>query len=577
MLALGINNGVTSFLKPLKDGGASLLDTNGNISAISEERLTKIKGSGGFYNSVQYLLENKNISINDIDVVVYSSCCEFNPAIDPIFKKFNFRNKVIEIPSHHFSHACSSFYLSGFDEALVIIMDSGGNVLNEMNRDMEWWNYKREQMTSYIASNNEINLIGSDFENPNDAGIGEIFRAFTKFLGWKTKYAGKLMSLASFAKESLYKNTKIFDINEYGKLTSVINNNPNFPIQMITDWARINNLNLESPRKVDSPILEEHIHLANFIQTAYENIICRKIEYLCQKYKTKNLCLAGGVALNCVANSKILQNTPIENLFIQPAAGDQGQCLGNAIWGTKMLMKKVCFPKLTNAFLSPYSINISITDIVRNENYSTQRYFTVELKHPEQTIGDLIFKNFIIGHAYGKSEFGPRALGHRSIFASPMIKENKEKLNEIKKRENFNPFAASILLEYYPEYFFNPAIDSPFMLLTAKVRENKKQLIPAVLHEDQTSRIQTVSKDNCSRLYGIILEYYKLSGIPIILNTSLNSTEQPICEDVTDILKTFSKLDLDGIIIHDFLIVKKSNLRIAEYVRSLQNDLEQSD
>lgn len=555
MISLGINKGITHFGKKLKDGGAALISDNRIISAISEERITLLKGAGGYEEAISFLLEKAGLSISDIDIITYSSCCEYNPQIDyNNTSKFFPRSKLYRSPSHHFSHAASAYFTSGFDQAIIVVNDSGGDVLESMPDNL-WWKYRREQATYYIAKGIHIEKIGVDFENPHEAGIGEIFRAFTKFLGWNTKYTGKLMSLAGTVSESRFSSSSIWEFSDE-KIISPIENTPNSPIEMVKSLGENRKLILPSPREFNSIITKEHNELAFWVQSEYEKIISQKIQSLVRKSNIKNLCLSGGVALNCVANSKILQNTEIENLYIQPAAGDQGQCLGNAINGLHHLGVKSKFDRLS-PYLGP-EIHINQNLIETNEYY-LPNFQIIHLKRPEISIAYLINANKIVGHFYGQGEFGPRALGHRSIFASPIDVTIKERINAIKNRESFNPFACTILENHYSSFFYSSASSSKYMLLADKVKPEFRHRIPAVLHHDNTSRVQTIAPTDCSRVYEIITHFYQLTGVPLLLNTSLNTNNHPICESVSEALKTFADLKLDCIVIDNFLITLKMN------------------
>jgi carbamoyltransferase len=555
MISLGINKGATRYGKILKDGGAAIISDDIIVSAISEERLTLAKGASGFEKAVPYLLKNADLKLSDIDIVIYSSCCEFNPEIDNSLTKLIPGTNIVRCPSHHFSHALSAYFTSGFDEAIIIVNDSGGDVLEKMS-DTSWWRYDREQASYFIGRGNSVEKVGVDFENPREAGIGEIFRAFTKYLGWDTKYTGKVMSLAGTVTESRFANIPIWDFAKNGKIFSSIENSPLSPVSMITSFVSGKKTDLPPQRSNQLPITNEHKELAFWIQSQYEKIICQKAQNLKEKYGIKNLCLSGGVALNCIANSKILANTEIEKIFIPPAAGDQGQCLGNAIYGINYLGIKKYYSSFS-PYQSPKQI-IQNNEIVSNENF-LQHFELITLKRPEVAIATLLTSNKLIGHFYGRGEFGPRALGHRSIFASPINVSIKERLNQIKKREKFNPFACTILESHYSEWFHNSAENSKYMLLADKIRIEMQAKVPAIVHSDGTSRIQTVSYSDCPRVYEILNHFFLLTGVPLILNTSLNTNNQPICESVSSALKSFEDLKLDCLVINDYLIFSKFN------------------
>lgn len=563
MLILGINKGFTAFGKQLKDGGAALLDDDKIIGAISEERVSKRKGDGGFSGAADYLLESFSLNKSEVDCIFYSSCCEFEPSLSK--DSFPPTTSRFYVP-HHLSHAHNAFYASPFEKALILVLDSGGDVLENMHSGNDWWKYRREQHSYYLGVGNKITLLERDFDGPSEVGFGETFRAFTQYLGWSTNYAGKLMSLAALTDHtSLERKCHLFHFDaSFGKLKGCLINNPKNPFEMIKRLADQNNFSLGDPRNPKDEIKDIHIDIAHFVQSQYEKYLFKKINYLVKKYNITNLCISGGVGLNCVANSHAIDNTAIERIFIPPAPSDQGQSLGNAIYGCKQLQPDSRVV-LDNTYLGP----IINTEYSALKGLLNSQLLICQMERPAQTIAKMLYDGLIVGHFYGRSEFGPRALGHRSILASPQIIGMKDRLNKLKGREYFNPFAIAILEKEYSAYYFNSQTSSPFMTLADKVRDGKQHLISQAIHFDGTSRIQTVTEKTCMRFFQIIEAFNNLSGTPLILNTSLNSKDAPICETVEDALSAFLKMNLDCLVVENYLIVRRSNLDLEKYTTNL--------
>ncbi len=548
MISIGINSGITLYGKKLRDGGTCIITDQGIISAISEERITRKKSDGGYKNSLEVLMGNYNINFSDVDVITYSSCCEYSPSIIRQIKGYD---QPIKIQSHHLSHAYSAYYTSDFDEAIVIVMDAGGDLLENSDSPRKWWKTSREQNSYFIARNGNINLLDCDFHKPFDVGFGEAFRAFTKYLGWKTEYTGKLMALAGLVASNPYSsNVDLFYFNE-GHLNSRLRSYPKQPRRMINSFSKEYELSFPMPNS--KSFIEEYAELANFMQSQYEKYLFIIIENLYKKTKIKNLCISGGVGLNCVANGKIAENTSISKVYIPPACGDQGQCLGNAIYGMSYLKKSSYNLVLNSAFLGPeiYYDKKSIKILFQDQ----EKFTTIE-KNVYNQIAILLHKGKIGAVHVGRSEFGPRALGNRSILAEPFTLATKLRLNNIKKRESFNPFAICVPLEYSNKYFYSNN-NSPFMQFAFKVRSKYISKLQGIVHNDGSCRIQTINKANNSHVYSIIEEFNKLTGFPIIINTSLNTKDEPLCETIEESVHCFQIMNLDFILINDILVVRK--------------------
>lgn len=550
---LGLNLGKTRNNKLLKDGGVCILRDGQIEVAIAEERVSRHKYAGGFQQALAYCLDATKTPIDDYEAIVVSSCCE--DVCPRELDGINVKDKagVHFIPSHHLSHAYSAFHVSPFEKALILVIDGGGNVIGTQ-ANPDWWLHRREQNSYYIGEGNRIELIGRDFDGPGEVGLGEAYRCFTYYLGWPSSvYAGKTMALAAYGDPERFSGIDLFDFID-GQLRCRLDNNPFHPIAMLNQFAREHNLSLGEPRVEEGEISQDHKDLAYFIQSQLEEALVAKVRFLHAETGIKNLCIAGGVGLNCIANTRLLQDTPIERLFIQPAAGDQGQALGNALYGYHALLNKPREFIMSNAYWGrSYTNDIQSLDL---DSFSGNKLMIIHSDNVAKDAAKLIYQGFIVGWFQGKSELGPRALGNRSILADPCHIKSKYRLDEeVKQREWFMPYAPSVL-EEFANVFFDIG-KSPFMLLAANVKANAANKIPAVVHEDGTARLQTVSKQENPRYYDLIDAFRELSGIPMVLNTSFNGRGESIVETPEDAIQCFRDHNIDFLVIGDYIISKQ--------------------
>lgn len=559
MVIAGINKGVTNFGMKLNDGGCCIIKDDIMVS-IAEERVTRKKYASGYDMSLKYCLDSLGIEMKDVDYFVVSSCCENNNINNIKLKGIDYR-RIIFCPSHHYSHACSAYYTSYFDEALVIVIDNEGNVLDDFDYEKPFHKQRMEHMSYYLANKTGISLIETDDVPIDKIGIGDAYRYFTHYLGFPSyEYAGKVMGLASYGNRDCYKDLKIFNMSNDGKIYCDIDNNYEDGVSSLKSFfAQLDMYDFPEPRTPIEDICQMHADLAYLIQRETEDILIKKINYLIKKTGVRKICLSGGVALNSVANGRILKECDIDDIYIFPAAGDSGQCIGNAIYGYNKMTSKNKFFDINNAYLgkvySEDEISKTIIGMIDENEYEIVKYANKDKKIKE--IARLIYDGKYIGYFDGGSEIGPRALGHRSILANPCLKGTKDDLNmKIKFRESFRPFAPMILDEYKNDYF-DLDIKSPFMLLVADVKIPEK--IPSVTHVDGTARIQTVNRTQNDQIYEIIKQFSSLSGVPVILNTSFNIAGEPIVETPEDAVDCFKKTNLDVLVIGEYIVRKKSN------------------
>lgn len=522
-----------------------------DVVAISEERLIRIKHPYVFpLHSIGYCMDYFGLTgLDQIDLLItdyirikrwFNSGPAYNITdFDYLKIKFDIDLRKIRIITHHMAHAASAYYSSGFNEAAILVVDGNGSDL---------------ETTSYFkAKGYNIRLI----ENYKYRGLGTCYNAVTRWiLGLGSDGEGKTMGLAPYG--ARYK--KVLHIK--AGLEGIKNDFSNFMIRMpysdVLD--QIDPLNKKNPLKDKYKICRQTKDLLNpyFSRAAYdiqeesERVLVHLAKDLYRKTRLKNICIAGGVGLNSVSNKIILDKTDFEEIFVFPACSDAGAPFGLAMWGYYNCKELGTFKrkrfKLRNAYLGKGYLDEDIICVLK-------RYGIPYTDMKLSDVARLLSQGKVIGWLQGGSEYGPRALGHRSILADSRNKAIKDILNlRIKHREPFRPYAPSILREHYAEYF-DLDRDSPYMLLIAEVK--KPAAVPAITHIDRTARVQTVTKEDNGIFYDLINEFYKITGVPCILNTSFNDAGEPMVETPEDAIIRFLKSAMGHLVVGNYLINAK--------------------
>lgn len=546
MLVAGINSGETKLGKPLRDGGAALILDGSLKFASSEERHTREKAAGGFQLSLESGLAE--IGAGRPTHHFLSSCCELKPTEEKM-------NSV----GHHYSHAISAHLISSFDSSIIIVMDDGGNVLEGTKNTNKWWSKSREQVSIYHAKGLDLKLVGREFDQPYQCGFGEFYRAFTYYLGWNSgRHAGKLMALSGLGSGVSRAKPGFFETINTRLSSRIKNFEPHDPISTARKFlASIGRSDL-------SLLIEQHgdfdakVEVAALVQRELEYQVNELVLSWTKKLKLKTVCLTGGVALNCTMANYVRTKQNI-SLFIPPASSDAGQCLGNAISGYYNLTKKI--PELGNVAFQGADTQITAIAVIEALNKYGVNASIIELHDQAlfKNTAKLINDGAIVCWMQGRSEFGLRALGNRSILASPRFTMTNKKLNRIKGRENFNPFAASCISED-KDHLFENSIDSPHMTLAFNVNSNFKKEVPAVVHQDGTCRAQIFRRSFNPRYYDLLKEIKTLSGLGVVLNTSLNGPGEPIVESVDDGIAFFAcNPSIKHMVLGNIMIEKKQS------------------
>lgn len=562
--------GVSSYYH---DSAACLLKDGNIVSAIEEERFSRIKHDNSFpYKSIDFCLKSAGILKSEVDNVAYyekpllkferiletfvdtypfslkpflkgmPEWLDYKIKIEQTIRKLGFKNQIFFVP-HHLSHAASAFYLSPFKSAAILTIDGVG----------EW------QTTGlwYGQGNNIRPLKSINFPN----SLGLLYSTFTSFLGFKiNEDEYKVMGLAAYGKPNLVNKVyKIIKVNKDGSFNldlSYFGFRENFSM-FNKKFIKL----FGSPRLPNDRITRRHADLAASIQSFTEDIYFKILNYLYSLVKSDNLCLSGGVALNALANGKIYRQTPFKKVYIFGAAGDSGAAVGAAQYTYQNIIPakpavKVERVKVDNLYFGSEYSDSEIKIVLKKHKLKYKKYLNEE--ELIKKTAKLLSEGKIIGWFQGKCEYGPRALGNRSILCKTNPRNMKTKMNLIKRREQFRPFAGSVLQSKVHEYFNVPKKNhwSPFMTFCFKVKDSKRKDLAAIVHSDDSCRIQTVSKIN-GRYFKLIEHFYKLTGIPCILNTSFNLKGEPIVETPEQAVKDFIKTKMDYLVIEDFIVGKE--------------------
>lgn len=546
------------------DSAACLIEDEEVVAAAEEERFSREKHDSSFpTSSVEYCLDRDGITIEDVDYVAFyeKPIVKFDRILetflttapfgfrafmqgmpvwlrkrlwmrDQIASELNYDGDVL-FGSHHESHAASSFYASPFEKAAILTVDGVG----------EWNTTARG-----VGTGADIELWDAiDFPH----SIGLLYSAFTYYLGFKVNNGEyKVMGLSSYG-DPVYEaeiRDNLIDIRPDGSFKLNMRYFQYLTqLRMICDDFEA--LFGEPRREPDSDLHQHHFDVAASIQAVTEDLLLRLAEDLYERTETENLCLAGGVALNSVANGRLLSELQFEDVFIQPAAGDDGAAYGVAAAtyykgvGNNRTVPDDRQTRMKSAYLGPAYGEDQIIEALGAADSPT-RSFEIESDLLAET-AKLLAEGHVIGFYQGRMEWGPRALGNRSILADPRDGDMQDIVNKkIKFREGFRPFAPSVLADHATEYFDTPR-ESPYMLFVFDVNEGKRNEIPAVTHVDGTSRIQTVNRDVNRTYYDLIDKFRVKTGIPVVLNTSMNRRGEPIVNTPTNAIDCFEETNMD--------------------------------
>ncbi len=599
------------------DSAAAIIVDGEIIAAAQEERFTRKKHDASYpKNAIYYVLKEASLKLNEVDHIVFyekpflkferllETYVGFSPRgfksfsmsmplwlSEKLFQKKmlfdalkeqdnNFNDiKKINFSEHHLSHAASAFFSSPYEEAIILTLDGVG----------EW-----ATTTVSLGKNNKINIL-KEIHFPHSLGL--LYSAFTYFLGFKVNSGEyKVMGLAPYG-EPNFKDTildKLIDVKEDGsfRLNMDYFNYATGLTMTNNKFAKIFNM---ERRKSDDKLLQIHMDMAASIQAVTEEIVLKIVRFLSKEFKLENLCMAGGVALNCVANGKILKESLFKNIWIQPASGDAGGALGaaQAFYYQELDNKRKILKtdSMNGSYLGPKFSDDQVEDELKNCGANFKKLTL------DQIINDTakaLSEEKAVGWFQGRMEFGPRSLGNRSILADSRSEKMQTNLNlKVKYRESFRPFAPAVLFEKVSEWFEINS-ESPYMLLVADVKKSKqlkmtdkqknlfgidklnikRSNIPSVTHVDYSARIQTVHKETNPIFYKLIEEFERITKYPVLVNTSFNVRGEPIVCSATDAFNCFMGTDLDILVCNNFILYKDNQNKdlLNEYKNKYELD-----
>ncbi|KRR16591.1 carbamoyltransferase family protein [Bradyrhizobium retamae] len=564
MFCLGVSGGLDKVYEDtrelsntfLHDGAAVLVRDGRVIAAVEEERLNRIKHSNKFPSrSIQYCLAAAGIQLSDIDrIAFYATEAYCNTMLESLFgsrpdvsipldAKLLMRSLLaqefgtevdpsrVSFVSHHQAHAVSAFAMSGFEQSLILAIDGGGDFLSGLLA---------------LGSGTDVTQLATFPENNS---LGLFYLETIRYLGYGLFDEYKVMGLAPYGDPAPHRELfaqfyELLDNGGYRVYVDRIGPTLRRSIQV---------------RRKGMPFTQQHRDVSASLQEALERIVFHILRHHREATGMKRLCLAGGVAHNCTMNGKLLYSGLFEDIFVQPAAHDAGCALGAALMMSNELGRPAPRERMQEVYWGP---DLGSESAVQQELDAWGGHLDVERSDDVSgSAADWMANGAVIGWVQGRSEFGPRALGNRSILADPRPAANKDRINAmVKKREGYRPFAPSVLEEDASEFFdlADGTREFPFMNFVVRVRDSKQSMLGAITHVDGTARLQTVSRKTNPVYWEVINSFKKRTGIPVLLNTSFNNNAEPIVESVADAITTFLTTELDGLVVGPFLVKKRA-------------------
>lgn len=568
------------------DSCACILVDGKLIASVEEERFTRVKHWSGFPSTaIGYCLKEAGVSLSEVSAIAINQDPKANilrkiyfallkrPNISMLISRALAKRAKSSIESdikkylgvgfagtvhyeeHHMAHLSSAFHVSPFKESVLVSIDGFGDFSSTA------WG---------CGSGSDIQIAKRTYF-PHSMGI--FYMAITQFLGfsnWGDEY--KVMGLSSYGEPAyLLELRKLIYLGSNGSFRLDLDYFQHHIVRLESlrpdGGPHVGNLYtkkliclLGDPRKKDGPITQREKDIAKSAQLIYEEVLFHILNAAYNRYKIPNLCIAGGCAMNSVANGKIKKNTPFKNIYIPPAAGDAGGAIGAAfnVWHKWYSSRSF---EMNHAYWGPSFTDHCVADLISirkaelpESNYLIKKYNDRDLLNIDTA--RLIDIGSVVGWFQGRMELGPRALGNRSILGDPRRADMQNILNiKIKRRESFRPFAPSILRNYVKDWF-EQEDDVPFMMQVFQIRNDKKNLIPAVTHVDGTGRLQTVTQEENERYWGLINAFHKLTGVPILLNTSFNENEPIVCTP-EEALNCFLRTKMDVLVMNNWLILRR--------------------
>lgn len=545
------------------DAAACLMENGVVIAAVEEERLNRIKHTSFFpRQSIAFCLREAGLSLGEIDTIAYCFAeTDVNRFIDKLHIRYpalpvaDARQRIthlmsiwflsedeslpnLEFVNHHLSHAVSAFAQSDLSEALTLVVDGTGGL---------------EATSVYRATSAGLDLLES---LPTKNSLGNFYTAGTELLGYSEFDEYKVMGLAPHGDPDRYAHliNAAYSLEDSGRFTA----NSSRLQQIVLDSGF-------SPRRRGEDFTRDHKDLAAALQRAFEELVFHFVDYWQKETGLTNLCLAGGAAHNCTANGKLAQFSRFERIFVHPASHDAGAAVGAALAVQSDVEVK---ESQRSGAVMPYWGPAVGDDVVVHERLTKWSSY-VSVEHCNDVVAstaDLLAAGDVIGWVQGRSEFGPRALGNRSIIADARPAENQHRINAVvKKRESYRPFAPAVPVERASEYFAIPdgVPVCNYMSFVLPVRPDQRELLGAITHVDGTARVQTVRSSDNNRFWNLLTAFGERTGTPVLLNTSFNNNHEPIVDSIDDAIASFLTTDLDALVVGNHLVRKRHDFEAA--------------
>jgi carbamoyltransferase len=553
------------------DSAAALVNGRGVVAAAAQERFSRDKATGEFpMEAIRYCLQAADIKISEVDFLAHGFAYEpfksaflepdharkkyeklYSPEIqkqhlNKFFPGVDWERKFIPVP-HHLAHAASAFYPSGFEESLILVSDGMGEV---------------HSLTIAVGKGNEITILK---QIPAFHSLGILYGVFTLHLGFEMNMDEyKVMGLAPYGNPRRYFGNvmSLINLKNDGTYTIPAFAKDKTPLEMETHEGILNMLadNFGPPREPNAAITQEHKDIAAALQAVLQTCQLHVLRHFKRETGLSQLCMAGGVALNCSVNGVLRRSRLFSQMFVQPASGDDGCALGAALYAQKLHDPAFKPRKMTLPLWGPEYGDREIRRILDGQPDCIWKKAD-SFEELCRQVAERLASGEVIAWFQGRMEFGPRALGSRSILADPRDPEMRDRINSlVKKREGFRPFAPVVTTDAARKYFeIAPGDEDSFahMLYVTQVVPAYRQALPAVTHVDGSARVQTVSEENNPRLWTLLKAFERVTGLPIVLNTSFNVKGEPIVCTPQEAINTFRKAGLDALVLEDYLVEPK--------------------
>jgi carbamoyltransferase len=579
------------------DVSACLLRDGEIAYAIAKERITREKHASGFYKDViDYCLDAEGITLDDIDLVVrncyilpvsemedrllYQDMPGFLPEYERADAKshpyFHSQSEKVVSISHHLAHAYSAFAVSPFQEGAIMIVDGVGSYRADVSEPFPESDVAtplaRESESYYRFSGSKLECIKKVWMEPdrgflsdefyNMPGLGALYSRASTYIFGDWNKCGELMGLAPYGRHDQMSGT-LMELARTARCTVP---------RWTGDLKQALHLGRPASKWETSPLMKHWEDLAWRVQDDTEKVLLARAAWLHETTGAKNLCIAGGVALNCVANGRVARESEFDDVWIQPAAGDDGIAIGCAYYGWLEILKQPRSFVMDHSYVGKRYTDQEVANAISKPLVRVQTTQTQSDNIARDT-AKLLADQKVIGWFQDRSEFGPRALGNRSLIADPRKPEMKDILNSrVKHRQPFRPFAPIVLYERAKEIFEGEE-DSPFMLIAKNVRPEWRDKIPAIVHVDGTARVQTVREATNPTLYRLLKEFDALTGVPVLINTSFNVKGEPIIETPRDAVICFLTTGIDHLVMHDMLVSKNAMHKVVGPLVNVYTDM----